>query len=268
MEYLSEERTQAWQEWVLNRLVEKAFIRKKREVKGPYTTADFVMWLLNRVFGPSNWSFRVLEGPELVFYSETMGYSRANVQLTVRFANGTEVIHEEVGVWPMRASKVREGGTFETTTPEVYEQVLKSAVTDGLKACTDHLGNCFRPIADQELENFLRQRQAKGSLKDKGKSAAGEPPKKSNNDLFGEEKGSVVEPAAPKAMDDSIMDKPDYPRSMTELYKMAEERGISKSSAVDILTVALAEEDKTIKQAIDEKMPMADLWNKLITYAP
>lgn len=245
-------RTQEWQEGTLGRLVAKTFIREKREVKGPYTTADFVMWALNEIFGPSNWSFTILEGPELVMYSDTLGYSKATVRLKARFVNGDEVEHDEVGVWPLRASKINQGGTFETTPPEVYEQVLKSAVTDGLKACTDHIGKCFRPIADNELEGFLIRRQAKADLKANGQSAEGEDPKKSADDLYGEKaepepkkaepkakKAKKAEPKAKKADADdasSVLEPASYPRTLDELYKMADkELGIGSRDTYAIM---------------------------------
>lgn len=259
-----EPRTTEWQERMLARMVEPAFVRKTQGVKGAYTTGDFVTFLLNDIFGPSNWSHRILKGPELIQYGEQMAYSQVTVQLLVRFANGQEAIHEDIGIWPFTATAARDGGTLEQTKPERFEQVVKSAITDGLKACTDHLGNCFRPIADLELEGFLRRRQAEETLKEKELSAAGEPAEKSSNDLFGEEPQETAPPKKeePAATNDNVMDEASYPRSIIELYKMAEERGIAKDDAVQIMTASL--DGKSIRDAMNEGWTVEDLWKLLI----
>jgi hypothetical protein len=265
----SEERTQEWQEWMLGRLVEQTFVRKTQGVKGPYTTGDFVIWMLNTIFGPANWSHKIVSGPELTRYNDQLAYSQVTVRLEVRFANGGEVIHEDIGIWPMTATRAREGGTLDETAPERFEQVVKSAITDGLKACTDYLGNCFRPIADAELEGFIRRRQGEESLKAKGKSAAGELAEKSNNDLFGEDTSRKADlaPEQPAPSGDGQV-----PKHMGEFYSMAESiHGISKPDALDCLAMGLSEEvgsGTTVKDALDKGMTVEELWGVLITYAP
>lgn len=258
------ERTVQWQEWMLARMVEPAFVRKTQGVKGPYTTGDFVTFLLNDIFGPSNWSHRILKGPELIQYGDQMAYSQVTVQLTVRFADGREAIHEDIGIWPFTATKAREGGTLEKTKPERFEQVVKSAVTDGLKACTDHLGNCFRPIADLELEGFLRRRQAEESLEEKKLSAKGEPAEKSNNDLFGEEPGPApaLHPPAPKAKVPAPPAEADDggPRTMTELYDKAAAFGVDKDAAMQ--RIVENTELSSVKEAVDTGWTAPELWEE------
>lgn len=264
-----EPRTVEWQEWMLAQMVREEFVKKTQQVKGPYTSGDYVTFLLNEIFGPSHWSHRILDGPKMVQYGEAMAYCQATIQLTVRFADGTESIHEDIGIWTFYATDARGGGTLDESKPERWEQVVKSTITDGLKACTDHLGNCFRPIADKELEGFLRRRQAAENLKDKGKSSVGEPAEKARKDLFGkeyekepapkaEEPGPVSPPAAEaegvsaaaetKAEDIPAADEQrhtEYPKTITELYARAEnEKGINSKDAAAL-----------IQEKLDEKYP-------------
>ncbi len=254
-----EPRTVEWQEWMLAQMVREEFIKKKKEVKGPYTSGDYVTFLLNEIFGPSHWSHRILDGPKMVQYGDAMAYCQATIQLTVRFADGTESIHEDIGIWTFYATDARGGGTLDESKPERWEQVVKSTITDGLKACTDHLGNCFRPIADQVLDSFLRKRQAKAALKEKGVNAEGEPAQKSAEDLFGKDQSKGPPPARePEAKDVSAATETEaedmpadeqrhtgYPKTITEFYARAEnEKGISPKDAAAL-----------IQEKLDEKHP-------------
>jgi hypothetical protein len=109
---------------------------------------------LNEIFGPDHWQHTIQEGPKLVDVNERNAYVQVTVRLTVMFANGQVSIHDDVGVWPLAASKDK---TLEDAAPERYETVLKAAVTDGLKACTEYLGVCFRPLADKTLDQRVRR---------------------------------------------------------------------------------------------------------------
>ncbi len=133
--------------------VEPRYLRKSQNVKGPYTTGDYVRWKMNQIFGPDNWSHMILKGPELVTLNDQNAYVQVVVRLTVQFANGQQVTHDDVGVSPLQATR---GGALDTTAPERYETVLKSAITDGVKACVEYLGVCFRPLADETLNAELR----------------------------------------------------------------------------------------------------------------
>lgn len=137
----------------LGQPVDERYVRRAASVKGAYTTGDYVRLMLNQIFGPDNWSHTVLTGPELVRLNAGGAYVRTLVRLTVRFANGQQVVHEDVGITVLNAGRNVE---LENVAPERYETALKAAVTDGLKACAEHLGACFRPMGDIDLERSLR----------------------------------------------------------------------------------------------------------------
>ena len=79
------------------------------------------------------------------------------IRLTVQFANGQLVTHDDVGVSPFQATR---GAALESTALERYETVLKSAVTDGVKACVECLGVCFRPLSDEALNAEIRAKKS------------------------------------------------------------------------------------------------------------
>ena len=120
-------RTIEWQEAMLSALVEPAFVKQAPQVKGPFTSGEYVIWLLNLIFGPGNWSHRVIGEPTIKDINESQAYSQALVGLTVYFADGKQVTHEDVGIWPFSATGAKQGGTLEATAAERYEQVIKSA---------------------------------------------------------------------------------------------------------------------------------------------
>jgi recombination DNA repair RAD52 pathway protein len=137
----------------LSKPVDERYIHRSASVKGAFTTGDYVRLMLNQIFGPDNWSHTVLSGPELVRLNSGGAYIKTLVRLTVRFANGQQVVHEDVGVTVLNAGR---GVELNEIAPERFETALKAAVTDGLKACAEHLGACFRPMGDAELERSLR----------------------------------------------------------------------------------------------------------------
>jgi hypothetical protein len=137
----------------LSKPVDERFVRRNASVKGAYTTGDYVRLMLNQIFGPDNWSHTVLSGPELVRLNAGGAYVKTLVRLTVRFANGQQVVHEDVGITVLNAGRSLE---LDEIAPERFETALKAAVTDGLKACAEHLGACFRPMGDADLERSLR----------------------------------------------------------------------------------------------------------------
>lgn len=137
----------------LGKPVDERYVRRAASVKGAYTTGDYVRLMLNQIFGPDNWSHTVLSGPEFVRLNAGGAYVRTLVRLTVRFANGQQVVHEDVGITVLSAGRNVE---LDNVAPERYETALKAAVTDGLKACAEHLGACFRPMGDADLERSLR----------------------------------------------------------------------------------------------------------------
>ncbi len=182
----------AAQRAALARLPEKRFIKTDRNVKGPYTSGDYVRWKLNEIFGPDNWCHTIVHGPELIRLNDAQAYIQAVVRLDVQFANGNQVTHEDVGVWPLAATNAKEGGTLDDTAPERYETVLKAVITDGLKACAESLGVCFRPLGDKNLETFLIGSEV-------GAAGAATNGKPSSSSAVGATRVSPAEPPKPVA---------------------------------------------------------------------
>jgi len=167
----------------LGSLVEDWAVKKDRNVKGPFTSGDYVTYRLNEIFTPPGWSFTILSGPEVVTINEATAYVRLVGRLTVRFANGRQAHQDDIGIWPLKASGAQNGGTLETTTaPERYETAEKAARTDCLKNAARNLGVCFGPTTDLELlAHIKRQDHMK---------ANGGPPRSAAEDaadLFGED---------------------------------------------------------------------------------
>lgn len=153
--------TLAEQRAALNTPVEPRFICRNPHIKGPYTTGDYIRWKMNQIFGPDNWSHTILQGPELVKVNDLNAYVQVSVRMTARFADGQTVTHDDVGVAVLQASR---GSDLDGTTPERYETVLKAAITDGVKACAEYLGICFRPLGDASLDKYLRSQKHRPSL--------------------------------------------------------------------------------------------------------
>lgn len=76
------------------------------------------------------------------------------MHLVVQFANGQQVTHDDVGVWLFQATR---GSDLDGTVPEHNETFLKAAITDGIKACSEYLGTCFRPLGDETLDRHIRR---------------------------------------------------------------------------------------------------------------
>jgi Rad52/22 family double-strand break repair protein len=131
----------------LSKPVDECFVHRNAGAKGAYTTGDYVRLMLNQIFGPDNWSHTVLSGPELVRLNAGGAYVKTLVRLTVRFANGQQVVHEDVGITVLNPGRSL---ALDEVAPERFETALKAAVTDGLKACAEHLGACFRPLSDAD----------------------------------------------------------------------------------------------------------------------
>lgn len=151
------ERTHEWQLAELEKPVDPKFIQQKPEVKGPYTTGDYVRWQLNRIFGADNWSFTILDGPKIIELNPSNAYAQATCRLTVQFADGQQAMHDDVGVWPLSAGREKDGKEkmLDDAAPERFETVTKACVTDAVKACAEQLGLCFRPITDKALITHL-----------------------------------------------------------------------------------------------------------------
>lgn len=142
----------------LNKPVDEHFIRKNSTANGARVSGEYVRQMLNHIFGPDNWSHMVLSGPDLVRLNAGGAYVKTVVRLTVRFANGQQAVHEDVGVTVLSAGRRQD---LDSIAPERFEEALKSAVTDGLKACAGHLGNCFRLVGD-----VIHERSPRGAYPD------------------------------------------------------------------------------------------------------
>ena len=144
----------------LAQLVDEVHIRKHPRVKGPYTTSDYVTWRLNNILTPTGWSFELLTGPDLVHIDDQKAYIRCTGRLSITLANGQSAFRDDVGVWPLYAAKIGEGGLLDQTAPELYETAIKAAVSDCLKACAERLGATFRPLLDIDFGAWLRYQQS------------------------------------------------------------------------------------------------------------
>ena len=177
---MNEERTIAWQLKELQKLVDSAFVKTAKEVKGSFTSGDYVTYQLNRIFTPAKWSFTILQGPEMTTLNEQKAYAQVVGRLEVTFADGSTAHQDDIGIWPLVATGARKGGTLNETAPERYETVCKAARTDCLKNASYNLGTCFAPLSDGALVGFLQREEARERLPELNESAA-----KSAADLFG-----------------------------------------------------------------------------------
>jgi len=174
------ERTLKWQLSELTKLVERTFIKTAKEVKGSYVTGDYVTWLLNYIFTPANWSFTILQGPEIITLSDKTAYAQVVGRLEVTFVGGHQAHQDDIGIWPLVATGARKGGTLNDTSPERYETVSKAARTDCLKNAAYNLGTCFGPLSDTVLVGYLQREEARNNLPPLNETA-----EKSETDLFG-----------------------------------------------------------------------------------
>lgn len=135
-------------------LVDDWAVKRDPNVKGPFTSGDFVTWRLSCIFGPGGWSFTILAGPEMTTLNDKSAYVRVVGRLAVTFANGQTAHQDDVGIWPLKATR---GGDLSQTAAERYETVEKAARTDCLKNAARNLGTCFAPLGDLELEAHIRR---------------------------------------------------------------------------------------------------------------
>ncbi len=213
-------------------LVEDWAIKKDRNVKGAFTSGDYVTWQLNSIFTSAGWSFTILSGPEVVTINEANAYVRLVGRLSVRFADGSEAHQDDIGIWPLKATGAQNGGTLETTAAERYETVEKAARTDCLKNASRNLGICFAPLSDLELLAHIK-RQAYTE-------ANGGPPRPAAQDaadLFGEEEippESKPEEATGKASPIDGMS-----RLLEEVNQALTEKGLEQYENLATMKVAL-----------------------------
>ena len=132
-------------------------VHRNQNVKAPFTSGDYVEWQLRRIFGPNKFSVEFLRPPELITVSGSEAYTQATVRLHLEFADGSKTYQDGTGIWPLKATRASEGGTLENTAAERYETALKAAITDGVKAAAERVGNCFRVLSDQELVGAIKR---------------------------------------------------------------------------------------------------------------
>ena len=142
-------------------LVEPRFVKQDKNVKGNFTSGDYVEFQLREIFGPANINIEIKSGPELVNISERESYTRIVIRLWVTFANGQQAYQDSIGVWPLKATRAAEGGTLEETAAERYETALKASMTDAIKGAAERLGNCFRPTMDATVTSLISEREYK-----------------------------------------------------------------------------------------------------------
>ena len=71
----------AWQLEELEKLVHDRFVQKNDNVKGAFTSGDFVEWRLRNIFGPQNISVELRDGPRVVTISESQAYTQALIRM-------------------------------------------------------------------------------------------------------------------------------------------------------------------------------------------
>ena len=142
-------------------LIEPRFVKQDKNVKGDFTSGDYVEFQLREIFGPDNISIEIKSGPELINISDRESYTRIVIRLWVTFANGRVAYQDSIGVWPLKATRASEGGTLEETAAERYETALKAAMTDAIKGAAERFGNCFRPTSDKTVTAFISEREYK-----------------------------------------------------------------------------------------------------------
>ena len=200
-------------------LVDDWAIKKDRAVKGAFTSGEYVTYRLNQIFAPAHWSFTILDGPTLVTISPQLAYAQVVGRLHVRFSDGSAAHQDDIGIWPLVATKAREGKNLDDTAPERYETVLKAARTDCLKNAARNLGSCFGPLGDLELVAAKKRADYEYSQRDSKPRSAQEdiaelysegtphqkPPEPKPNQETGQATRTVVEP--PKKPTKNGLDK-------------------------------------------------------------
>jgi len=166
-------------------LVDEWAVKRDQNVKGLYTSGEYVTYRLNQIFTPAGWSFTILSGPEVVTINQASAYVRLVGRLDVTFANGQTAHQDDVGIWPLQATDTRKGGTLETTAAERYETVEKAARTDALKNAARNLGTCFAPLTDLELQAVIKREAFRNGAQ--AKAEAAKTAEQHKNDLFGDD---------------------------------------------------------------------------------
>lgn len=165
----------------LAQFVDDWAIKKDRNVKGAFTSGEYVTYRLNQIFTPAGWSFTILDGPQVVEINEANAYTRLVGRLAIRFADGCEAYQDDIGIWPLKATGAQNGGTLETTAAERYETAEKAARTDCLKNAARNLGVCFAPMTDLELQEAIKRENYRSQNSGKKQSVA-----RDAADLFGD----------------------------------------------------------------------------------
>ena len=226
------EKTMLYEEQLtaLGALVADWAVKKDKNVKGQFTSGDYVTYHLSQIFTPAGWSFTILQGPTVVTLSETSAYVRLVGRLSVRFADGSKAHQDDIGIWPLTATGARNGGTLETTAAERYETVEKAARTDCLKNAARNLGLCFGPTTDLELLAHIK-RQAFEAIASPPRSAA-----QHTAELFGEDK---LPPEPPKEASGKTSSTTGMDRLLEEVNKALAEKGLEKYDSLAAMKTAL-----------------------------
>ncbi len=211
-------------------LVEDWAVKRDKNVKGAFTSGDYVTYRLNEIFTPAGWSFTILHGPEVVTINEANAYVRLVGRLAVRFADGSRAHQDDIGIWPLTATGARNGGTLESTAAERYETVEKAARTDCLKNAARNLGLCFGPTTDLELLAHIK-RQAFEAIASPPRSAA-----QHTAELFGEDK---LPPEPPKEASGKTSSTTGMNRLLAEVNQVLAEKGLETYNSLDTMKAAL-----------------------------
>jgi recombination DNA repair RAD52 pathway protein len=118
----------------------------------PWVPHEYVVHLLDLVFGASHWSFEIADViPSPLPNGELLVYVPG--QLSATFADGSQAVRSDVGIGVVRLRK--NADDLSATPTENFETGFKSAITDALKGCAGDLGRCFRPMLSEAMQNAI-----------------------------------------------------------------------------------------------------------------
>ncbi len=120
----------------------------------PFVWHEFTRIMLDRVFGPMNWSAQPLQEVAALTLPNADLLIYAPVGMTLTFANGRTARRADVGIGLVQA-RIQSPDLSDQAT-DSWETGYKSAVTDGLKGCAADLGRCFRPLMSGNMAAAVR----------------------------------------------------------------------------------------------------------------
>jgi recombination DNA repair RAD52 pathway protein len=147
-------RTKEAQVEFLKRLVPVWAIQRDSKVANgkPWVPHEYVVHLLDLVFGAQQWSFEIGDViPSSLPNGELLVYVPG--RLNAMFVDGSQAVRSDVGIGVVRLKK--NADDLSATPTELFETGFKSAITDAMKGCAGDLGRCFRPMLSEAMQNAI-----------------------------------------------------------------------------------------------------------------